>query len=516
MSYLSRKTFFHLLILFYFSIYSYSFEISEDDPQLPIAKIVLNCQNLEDIEKILISKLLSGAKVPQIILSKNIPFLGNINLTLYDNLLTLSTTSDADIEFVEEDNLNLITNNIQGYMTFNYKFDSKLIDSIGNGTIIIKNLVTKINNTIVQFQNEHEINKSIPGIQIDSIHIDDIEMEYSLSNNRTFEKLIKYFYKNMKDFLLNVLRIELKKEEVILNINEQLEKIFKNLYLNVPIKLEGIDSNLNFSFSINEKPIIQDNFLELSLEGEIKGDNYIYEINNISIPSIINNTTLITDNSINSIISQFIFNNVLDLLYYFGKLSTEITNNTLNISILNVGIISGIIPEILREYKANQRIKLMTNAISSPILNINAQNQIKINLNQSLKIFVYNESSFISDIGTIPVEAETTLEIFSEFYANDKEIILKIKSIEMLTFVVKKSLIGEINESNVIKNFNRAVKSYLSLINKNIKNTMNDIKQKMINYHGINLSNSFTNSFDDYIKVDITPILVSLFDLYYY
>ena len=45
---------------------------------------------------------------------------------------------------------------------------------------------------------------------------------------------------------------------------------------------------------------------------------------------------------------------------------------------------------------------------------------------------------------------------------------------------------------------------------------MNDIKQKMINYHGINLSNSFTNSFDDYIKVDITPILVSLFDLYYY
>ena len=197
-------------------------------------------------------------------------------------------------------------------------------------------------------------------------------------------------------------------------------------------------------------------------------------------------------------------------------MSTEITNNTLNISILNVGIISGIIPEILREYKANQRIKLMTNAISSPILNINAQNQIKINLNQSLKIFVYNESSFISDIGTIPVEAETTLEIFSEFYANDKEIILNIKSIEMLTFVVKKSLIGEINESNVIKNFNRAVKSYLSLINKNIKNTMNDIKQKMINYHGINLSNSFTNSFDDYIKVDITPILVSLFDLYYY
>ena len=158
----------------------------------------------------------------------------------------------------------------------------------------------------------------------------------------------------------------------------------------------------------------------------------------------------------------------------------------------------------------------MTNAISSPILNINAQNQIKINLNQSLKIFVYNESSFISDIGTIPVEADTTIEILAEFYVNDKEIKLNIKSIEMLTFVVKKSLIGEINESNVIKNFNRAVKSYLSLINKNIKNTMNDIKQKMINYHGINLSNSFTNSFDDYIKVDITPILVSLFDLYYY
>ena len=185
----------------------------------------------------------------------------------------------------------------------------------------------------------------------------------------------------MKHYLLNALRIEIEKQQIIPNINKQLNTILENLNLNVPIKLKDIDQNLYFSFSVNEKPLIQNNFLEISLQGEIKGDYYSYDkINNISLPCIIDNSSLISEHSINSIISQFIFNNALDSLYYFGKLNFEITNDTLNISELNVGTISIIRYELTKIYKTSQRIKIITSAITSPILNIN-NNILKMNFN---------------------------------------------------------------------------------------------------------------------------------------
>jgi hypothetical protein len=340
-------------------------------------------------------------------------------LNLYDNILKISTQSEADIEFVKEDNLNIITNKIKGEITFNYKFNSKIIDSEGNGTILINNIYMKINNTIIQIHNKHEPEKIIPGIKIDSIQIDDIKLEVRFSKTGTFEKLVKYFYKNLKHYLLNVLRIEIEKQQVIQNINKQLSTFLENLNLNVPIKLKDIDQNLNFSFSVNEKPLIQNNFLEMSLLGEIKGDYYSYDkINNISLPCIINNSTLITDHSINSIISQFIINNALDSLYYFGKFNLEITNDTLNVSELNIGTMSLIIHELTPKYKTSQKIKMIISAITSPILNFN-NNILKMNFNEKIIIYVYDESG---DSGENAIEADSKLEINAELYSNNTEI----------------------------------------------------------------------------------------------
>ena len=305
MSKISRNIYFHLLILLNLITLFNSFDILEDESKLPIAKIALNGYNLGEIEKILISKFLSEKKLPPFNLSEEIPFLGNISLNLNDNKLKISTESEADIEFLKEDNLNIITNNIKGEITFNYTFNSKIINSEGNGTILINNIYMKINNTIIQIHNKHEPEKIIPGIKIDSIQIDDIKLEFRFSTTGTFEKLIKYFYKNLKHYLLNVLRIEIEKQQIIPNINKQLNTILENLNLNVPIKLKDIDQNLYFSFSVNEKPLIQNNFLEMSLQGEIKGDYYSYDkINNISLPCIIDNSSLISEHSINSIISK--------------------------------------------------------------------------------------------------------------------------------------------------------------------------------------------------------------------
>ena len=513
MSKISRNIYFHLLILLNLITLFNSFDILEDESKLPIAKIALNGYNLGEIEKILISKFLSEKKLPPFNLSEEIPFLGNISLNLNDNKLKISTESEADIEFLKEDNLNIITNNIKGEITFNYTFNSKIINSEGNGTILINNIYMKINNTIIQIHNKHEPEKIIPGIKIDSIQIDDIKLEFRFSTNGTFEKLIKYFYKNLKHYLLNALRIEIEKQQIIPNINKQLNTILENLNLNVPIKLKDIDQNLYFSFSVNEKPLIQNNFLEMSLQGEIKGDYYSYDkINNISLPCIIDNSSLISEHSINSIISQFIFNNALDSLYYFGKLNLEITNDTLNISELNVGTISIIIYELTKKYKTSQRIKIITSAITSPILNIN-NNILKMNFNENLIIYVYDESK---DSGENAIDADSKLEIIAELFANNTEIKIEIKSIKMLTFDVKKSLVGEINTEDVISKFNYFSNIILSQINNKLKTIIEDFRQKLINYKGINLSNIFIKTYENFIKVDISPILVSLFDIINY
>ena len=432
--------------------------------------------------------------------------------------LTISNNTEANLYFIEEDNINININQLKGKIIFDYQFKSNFISNEGNGTISIDNLKLKVNNTLIQIPNAHEINKEITGIKIDSLIIDDFKLEFIFSKNGTFEKTVKYFYKNLKKFLLNVMEIELNKLDSINNINDKLYNLFRNMNMNIPLKIMDIDDEINFSFAINEKPIIKNNFIEFSIKGEIKGNNYVYdEINNITIPCIIDNTELISNKTINSIISQFIFNNALDVLYFFGKFYLDITNDTIGISQISVGFLSGFIREITNGYKSNQTAKIITNAIASPLLNINNDNKIKFYLNENITIFVYNETlNENKSIGTIPVVADTVLEMDADFYINDKDIQIKIISIQMISFEVQKSLVGDINIENVKTNFNNLINLYLSRINNEIKNLIDNLKQKIVNYEGINLSDLYAKSYENYLKFDLSPILVSLFQLIYF
>ena len=195
----------YLLILIFYCCISKSYSLSlENKLQLPIIKLALNGQNLGEVEKIIISKLLSEKDLilPQINLAENITFLGNINLILDNMSLTISNQTAAELIFKEEDNINININQLKGKIIFNYKFNSNFITGDGNGTISINNLNLKINNTLIQIPNTHETDKEITGIKIDSLTIDDFEFEIYFSKNGTFEKTVKYFYKNLKKFLL--------------------------------------------------------------------------------------------------------------------------------------------------------------------------------------------------------------------------------------------------------------------------------------------------------------------------
>ena len=515
------KNIYFIILIIYFCIFkTKSFDFLENRLQLPIIKLALNGQNLGGLEKIVISKLLSEKEfiLPQINLSENITFLGNINLILDNMSLTISNNTDAELYFEQEDSINICLTKFKGKIIFNYKFNSNFIQGEGNGTILINDLNLKVNNTLIQIRNKHEIDKEIPALKINSIIIDNLELDFYFSKNGTFEKLAKYFYKNLKNFLLNVMQLEINKLDTIQNLNDKLEDAFSNINMNIPIKMKDIEEDINFSFNVDEKPIIKNNLLEFTIKGEIKGNNYIYdEINNITLPCIVDNRELITNNTINSIISQFIFNNALDFLYFFGKLNIEITNDTIGYQTINVGMISGFIKEITNGYKSDQSAKIMTNALSSPTLSIKNDTEIKLNLNENIKIFVYNETQFENEtIGTIPVDADTILEIYFDLYINDKDIELKIKSITMLSFEVKKSLIGDINIEDVKNKFNNLINLYLSQINSKIKALIDDLKQELINNEGIYFNDIYAKSYENYIKFDVSPILVSLFHLIYY
>ena len=174
-------------LILYFSIFkSYSFSL-ENKLQLPIIKLALNGQNLGEVEKIIISKLLSEKEfiLPQIYLSENITFLGNINLLLDNMSLTISNNTETFLNFIEEDNINININKLKGKIIFNYQFKSNFITGEGNGTILINNLKLKVNNTLIQIPNAHETDKEITGIKIDSLTIDDFELELTFSKNGT-------------------------------------------------------------------------------------------------------------------------------------------------------------------------------------------------------------------------------------------------------------------------------------------------------------------------------------------
>ena len=145
------------------------------------------------------------------------------------------------------------------------------------------------------------------------------------------------------------------------------------------------------------------------------------------------------------------------------------------------------------------------------------ENSIKLYLNESIKIFVYNETQNENkSIGTIPVDADTILDIDGNFIINDKDVQIKINSIQMTSFEVQKSLVGDINIENVKTNFNNLINLYLTRINNEIKNLIDDLKKIIVNYEGINLSDLYAKSYENYIKFDVSPIMVSLFQLIYY
>ena len=175
---------------------------------------------------------------------------------------------------------------------------------------------------------------------------------------------------------------------------------------------------------------------------------------------------------------------------------------------LNVGLLSLIIEEIRDYYSASQKFKIITKALSAPILELNNNNILNISLNENLSFFIYDKSNNLNEeTGTIPIIADCDIRIIAEFKINNTDIELIIKSLDLIFFKVKKSLIGEIDEVRVINNFYNLIGLIISNINKYLDVYIKNIKEFIINIEGIDFSDIFAKSFENYIKVDLSPVL---------
>lgn len=501
-----------------FSIFSESKLVFQENTQkIPSTiRLTLNGNNLGDIEKIAIEKLLKEQDIilEPINVTEEIDILGKLDLYLNNTTIKITNSTDAEISlsFAEKENINFILNILHGIITFDYYFYTGLISGEGNATIYVKNLSLSLNNKIIQVPNEYEPEKKGPGLEIEGIVFNDLDMDLYFSKNGTLEKFLKYFNKNLKNIILKIAEYEVNRNDILQKINSLLFDLFKSIKLNIPIEnLLQVEDNVNISFSMNEEPMIKNNVLEISFEAELKGQHYNYENYTITkIPHLVNNSELLSEKTINGAIGQFIINNVLDVLFFFGKLNFVITNDTLSLPEINVGTISAIIPEITKGYAASQKVKIYANALDNPVLKINENNKLNLKIIVNLKFFIYNETQYFDeDIGTIPIDADSQIDIEADFFFNDTNIQLTLTSVSMITFEVKNSLVGEINTERVKTNFKTFMSFMIGNINKSINNAIQNLP-KPFNILDINLNELVIQSYEDYLKFDLSPIIASL------
>ena len=79
----------------------------------------------------------------------------------------------------------------------------------------------------------------------------------------------------------------------------------------------------------------------------------------------------------------------------------------------------------------------------------------------------------------------------------------------MITFEVKNSLVGEINTERVKTNFKTFMSFMIGNINKSINNAIQNLP-KPFNILDINLNELVIQSYEDYLKFDLSPIIASL------
>ena len=95
-----KNVFFLLYILTIISIFSKSkILLYNNQLNLPTLRLALNGKNLGDLEKIVIQKLLTEQEIiiDTIVVSENIEYLGDLELTLNNTIIKITNSTEAEL-----------------------------------------------------------------------------------------------------------------------------------------------------------------------------------------------------------------------------------------------------------------------------------------------------------------------------------------------------------------------------------------------------------------------------------
>ena len=431
----------------------------------PSLRYAISPQQLSRIEQVIIESFLDGRPMPidDITFKDRIDFLGTVefNLTQMNFRCFNLTDSDLEIHFDDPKKIYFSLTDSNAQLDFVYILRSNFYSNQGKGVVHFANMTIKMVNTLISVPNNNEPNKTSPGIAIEELELNSTDLSFTFDNEGPLEKTIAYIITNLKDIIYDLIQQKFYSTYKPM-FNEDIYEYIANSTLSFPLS----NTTFNVSYSMNEEPTLsKEKGIEMSFEAQFVSDNYTYNGSTYDIP-IINETSAMID----IIVSQYLLDNYLYLMYKEGQLNTNMTgeNETMNIT---VGILSMIFSNLSSFYDTNQIVDLSLTAFDSPIINL-LENKTNITFrhNIGLNVRTADNTSELAAAGDAVLEGE------ADFFLTKGEIHFEFTSLKMTQFNTTYTKIGDIDQDKVAQQTNLLLSLSLSMVNQQLQEALKGIQ----------------------------------------
>lgn len=489
-----KTKFFSLLFLF---ISFLSISIEDDDVLVhPSLRYSIQQSEIKKVEEILINKFLSkdSFDIPALTYSEHLSFIGTVELYISNIVFKFLNPSPESlgISFEEPDKVKGKLDSIKGSLSFYYVFSSNFYSNEGKGEINLDNIKINATSRLLQVDNLKQADKKCLSVEVEDFNIESADFYFNFENEGDLEKIIIYFVNNLRKAIINNINQEFNNNQI-----EKFNNEINNFFANQELSFQLNNDSLYLDYSMNQKPIITNNSLEMAFEASFReGEEIIYTGPTYDIPKPFR-----TNSTVDVIISQYIFENYFYILYMKNELNSYMKNDDLPLSLLIVSTFNKIFPQLSPTYKNDQEVELNLTAIKEPKFTLNEK--------ESYIIFYYN-----SVIKILSEDKKTKADVISgdaevlvnmTFTPQKGKISLDVNSISLKSFTNVDSKVGTIDEQDTIKNFSKLLDTILPFVKSIIKSKIESITFPSIN--GIVLEVSYMESHKQSLSLGVSPVI---------
>ena len=480
----------------------------------PSIRLSINQDKLNDIEKIIINNLLinSSLSIDPFDIVQKIDLFGTFEVNVsYPKLIITKVQNDSvSLQFKNstiQSNKNTFilvdAKEIDSVFNLRYKFDSNFYNSEALCNITVSNISAKLNISLFPLQNMYEPYKMGPTANINGFHLPYLpSFSFNcLNKDNTYQD--SSIIQNLFDSYMPFIEKKITKDYFPL-LNDYIDNYMKYFHLKQSVTYK--DTQFTGSFSMNEPPIILSSpkiqnitLYELSFEFLLSSnkDPSIYIKNeSIIIPHVDVDSVGLKDDAAILIINIDLLSNMMYVLKNSNNLNAYVNSNVTYPFELKIGILADVIPQLINFYE-NYSLPMDLNFTCDdyPLITFQ-EGKINAKLYYIMDIIVQNE---VAISGRIVVNSVFNIEILQG------KIKMDIENIIFEEYKLLKSKIGEVDEKEVLDNFNEAMDLLLITINEIIGYVVERIKIPKI--FGINVEKVDCEIGINYMKLGISPYL---------